>query len=114
MREAILAAGHELLGALPEAHRGVTQSERNRFLTTVDRLLEADLLVADVSRESAAVGWGVAWFLARGRLVVLCCRRDARAHMSPMLAGNPSPWSRLVLYDQPADLASHLADQLRG
>jgi hypothetical protein len=107
---AIHEAGHEVIndpfGALRSAP--LAQAERNIFLSVVDRMLEADALVADASAEGHAVGWCAAWFLAKGRLVVLTCRRDARGSLSPMLAGNPSPWQRLVAYEGPADLVSSL------
>ena len=116
VRSAIFAAlepgGHEILAPPPTWHAGVSASERNRFLTVVDRMMEADMLVADASTASQDVGWCVAWFLARGRLVVLTCRRDARATLAPMLAGNPSPWQRLVLYDDAGTLARGLTDAL--
>jgi hypothetical protein len=75
----------------------------------MDRLLEADLLVADVSAPDTGVGWVLAWFLARGRLAVVCCRRDARAEVPAIVAGNPSPWMRAVLYDDEAELRRELA-----
>lgn len=111
--EAVTGARHELLPPLPEAHAGIAQSERNRFLTAVDRMMEAELLLADVSEESHTVGWCASWFLARGRLVVLCCRRDRRGALSPMLVGNPSPWQKLVLYEQADDLRETLGKTLR-
>ena len=60
----------------------------------------------------AGVGWCVAWFLARGRLVVLTCRKDARAMVPAMVAGNPSPWQRLVTYARPEELRSALGASL--
>ena len=106
LRDAAAASGHEVLPDPPHARPGLATSERDRFLTTVDRMMEAEMLVADASAPDAGVGWCVAWFLARGRLVVLTCRRDARASLSAMVAGNPSPWQRIVVYDA--------ADELRG
>src|SRR5438309_533601 len=82
----------------------VAAVERGAFLAAVDAMLSADALVAEVSRPSHGVGWDVGWFLAKGRLVVLCCGRDARAMLSPTLGGNPSPWQRVVTYDSPASL----------
>lgn len=108
LRAAATAGGHTVLDSAPAAHAGLAASERARFLATVDRLMEADMLVADVSVPDAGVGWCVSWFLARGRLVVLSCRRDARAGVPSMLAGNPSPWQRFVLYDRPEELAGVL------
>ena len=107
---AIHEAGHEVVNDPFGALRAppLAQAERNVFLGAVDRMLEADALVADASAESHAVGWCAAWFLAKGRLVVLTCRRDARGALSPMLAGNPSPWQRLVAYEGPADLGASL------
>ena len=107
---AIHEAGHEVVndpfGALRASP--LAAAERSVFLGAVDRMLEADALAADVTREGATAAWCVAWMLAKGRLCVLACRRDARANLSPMLAGNPSPWQRLVAYDAPADLATSL------
>ena len=108
LREALDASKHELLPLPPVAHAGLAASERDRFLTSVDRMMEAEMLVADVSAPDAGVGWCVAWFLARGRLVVLTCRRSARPALSAMVAGNPSPWQRVVLYDEPAQITSEL------
>ncbi|GEM_PF-4565892 len=112
---AIHEAGHEVINDPFGALRAppLAQAERNVFLGAVDRMLEADAVVADASAQSHAVGWCVAWFLAKGRLAVLSCRRDARAALSPMLAGNPSPWQKLVLYEGPRDLADALASLLR-
>ena len=110
MRRALDAAGHTLVNdpdAAPPAP-GLSQAERQAFLLAVDRMLEADLVLAEVSEPSVAAGWCASWFLAKGRLVVLACRRDRRAAHDPMLAGNPSPWQRLVPYDAPDDLAKGL------
>ena len=108
LRDAATRSGHTLLPDAPVAHAGLAASERARFLAVVDRMMEADMLLADVSSPDAGVGWCVSWFLARGRLVVLTCRRDARATVGAMLGGNPSPWQRLVVYDRPEDLATAL------
>jgi hypothetical protein len=113
MEAAAAGARHVVLPALPDYLPGIAQSERNRFLTTVDRMLEAELLLADVSEESHSVAWCIAWFLAKGRLVVLTCRKDARGRLSAMLGGNPSPWQKTVLYESPADLGDSLAAVLR-
>jgi hypothetical protein len=112
LREAAARTGHEVLADAPGAHAGLAASERDRFLTMLDRLMEADLLLADVSAPDAGVGWCVAWFLARGRLVVLTCRRDARVQLAAMIAGNPSPWQRLVVYDRVEDLRPALTKAL--
>lgn len=105
--------GHDIVGSL-EANgaTGVAQMERAAFLRAVDQLLEADVLVADVTRESHAVGWAIAWFLAKGRLVVLCCERSARARLSPMIGGNPSPWQRVLVYDDASGLQQALREAL--
>lgn len=113
LREGIADAKHDLLADAPMAHAGVAASERNRFLTMVDRMMEADVLVAEASAPDASVGWCVAWFLARGRLVVLTCRREARAALSPMLVGNPSPWQRLLVYADAEELRNLLARTLQ-
>lgn len=113
LRDAVTDAKHDLLPDAPMAHAGVAASERDRFLTIVDRMMEADVLVADASAPDASVGWCVAWFLARGRLVVLTCRREARAALSPMLVGNPSPWQRLLVYADAEELRANLAKTLR-
>lgn len=114
LRAAAVASGHTLLPDAPAAHVGLAASERARFLATVDRMMEADMLLADVSAADAGVGWCVSWFLARGRLVVLTCRREARAGAgaSAMLVGNPSPWQRIVLYDRPEEIAGALKPTL--
>lgn len=112
VRETLAAKGHELLPPPPAAHAGLAASERGRFLATVDRMMEAEMLVADVSDGDAGIGWCVAWFLARGRLVVLTCRREARPKLSSMIAGNPSPWQRIVSYAHPEELRSALAASL--
>lgn len=109
LRDAIARAGNDALPAPPAAIPGVVASERQRFLASVDRMMEADMLVADATDPDASVGWSVAWFLARGRLVVLLCRRDARAGLAPMIAGNPSPWQRIVLYDATEEIPALLA-----
>jgi hypothetical protein len=112
VQDAIREAGHEAIEAPRAAIAGVTKSERDAFLLAVDRLHEADILIAEASAPSAAVGWEVAWFLARGRLVVVCCRNDARQMLSPMLAGNPSPWCKLVVYADAGDLRAQLSGLL--
>ncbi|HET6403128.1 MAG TPA: hypothetical protein VFH78_00650 [Candidatus Thermoplasmatota archaeon] len=112
LRETMAELGHEILPPPPLAHGGLAASERARFLASVDRMMEADLLLADASESDASVGWCVAWFLARGRLVVLTCRKDARAQLAPMLAGNPSPWQRLVLYADERELRALLRTSL--
>jgi hypothetical protein len=103
---ALHAAGHQVVndpfGALRAAP--LAAAERNVFLGAVDKMLEAEALVADASANSHAVGWCAAWFLAKGRLVILACRKEARASLSPMLAGNPSPWQRIVAYGSLAEL----------
>jgi len=109
LRAGVADAGRELLPDVLPAHAGLAASERARFLALVDRMMEADVLLVDASAPDATVGWCVAWFLARGRLVVLLCRRDARAGLAPMIAGNPSPWQRIVLYDAPDEIPSLMA-----
>ncbi|HVM46039.1 MAG TPA: hypothetical protein VM582_08905 [Candidatus Thermoplasmatota archaeon] len=112
LRGAMADAKHDVLADPPAVHAGLAASERGRFLASVDRMMEADLLLADVSEPDAGVGWCVAWFLARGRLVVLTCRRAARPSLASMLSGNPSPWQRLVVYDDARELRSSLATAL--
>lgn len=114
LADALAALGHEVVNdaAAPPPTPGLAQAERQAFLAAVDRMLEADCVVADVSAPRFEAGWCVAWFLAKGRLVVLTCRRDRRAALPPLLAGNPSPWQRLVLYDDPKELPGALRDLL--
>lgn len=112
LRDAIAAGKHDVLADPPAAHAGLAASVRQRFLATVDRMMEADLLLADVSEPDAGVGWCVAWFLVRGRLAVLTCRKDARASLASMVAGNPSPWQRVVTYDRPDELREDLRKTL--
>jgi hypothetical protein len=114
MASSIAEAGHELMND-PVARRAsspLAQSERSRFVAEIDRLGAADLLVADVSLPDAGVGWAVAWFLAKGRLVVLCCAKDARASLPTLLSGNPSPWQKLVVYDDEPSLHRGLIEIL--
>lgn len=113
LRAGLAEAKHDVLADPPATRGGLAASERDRFLTSVDRMMEAELLVADVSAPDAGVGWCVAWFLARGRLAVLACRKDARGQLAAMIAGNPSPWQRVVLYDRPGELAAAIATTLR-
>lgn len=115
IRRALATTGHDVVNdpAAPPPLGGLVQAERQAFLHDVDRMLEAEGVFAEVSDESAAAGWCVSWFLAKGRLAVLACRRDRRAQLHPMLAGNPSPWQRLVLYDDEGDLEKALAALLR-
>ena len=101
-------AGHEVLDPAPPPVAPLAKAERDAFLLTLDRLHEADVLLVEASEPSAEVGWAVAWMLARGRLVVLCVRRDARSRLPALLAGNPSPWQRLVTYADDADLRGQL------
>ena len=98
-RDVVAEGKHDLLPDVAAAHAGLAASERARFLALVDRMMEADLLLADVSAPDATVAWCIAWFLARGRLAVVACHRDARASLAAMIAGNPSPWQRLLVYD---------------
>lgn len=111
---ALRELGFDLLNQLPPHGQEATvqQLDVRGFIAETDRMMEADLLVAEVSAPSHGVGWCVAWFLARGRLAVLCCRADARERLSMMLAGNPSPWQRLVVYEDPKDLPGLLREAL--
>ena len=112
LREAV--EGHEVLEPAPAPSAPLAKAERDAFLLTLDRLHEADVLLADASSGSMEVAWAVAWMLARGRLVVLCVRHDARPRLPPLLAGNPSPWQRLVAYADEADLRARLAAVFPG
>lgn len=94
-------AGVELLDPAPG------RSDKEAFVNALDKLHEADVLVADASAESTAVGWAIAWMLARGRLVIVCHRSDAP--LPSLLAGNPSPWARLVPYSSSDELTRALA-----
>jgi hypothetical protein len=78
------------------------------FLAAAERMPQADVLVAEVSRPSHGVGWDVAWMLAKGRLAVLCCERGAHALLSNRLKGNPSPWQKILVYDSPSSLEGAL------
>ena len=103
---AIHDAGHALVND-PVDHRRafpLAQAERNAFVVEIDKLMTADLLVADVSQPDTGVGWAVAWFLAKGRLVVVACAKDARASLPVLIGGNPSPWMRLVTFDDAPSL----------
>lgn len=115
IRQTLESMGHEVVNDLPPPGRSATvqQLDTRTFIAEVDTMLEADLLVADVSSPSHGVGWALAWFLAKGRLAVLCCRRDRKERLSAMLAGNPSPWQRIVYYDGPDDLQKRLSETLR-
>lgn len=114
LREALLGLGHDAVNDpdAPSPAPGLAQAERRAFMDAADRMLEADCVVADVSEPDAEAGWCVAWFLAKGRLAVLTCRRDRRAALPPLLAGNPSPWQRLVLYDDAKEIPAALRDLL--
>jgi hypothetical protein len=114
LADAIRDAGHSLVNDPLDARRAfpLAQSERSTFVEETDRLLAADLLVADASQPDAGIGWAIAWFLAKGRLVVLCCSKDARASLAPLLAGNPSPWQKLVTYDDAAALGRQVTEIL--
>lgn len=115
LRGGLTAAGHDVLEEPPAAPTAVVQqAEVRAFMAAVDRMMEADLLVADVTQPDAGVGWAVSWFLARGRLVVLCCREDRRAQLPTLLLGNPSPWQKLVLYATPEDLAGKVVSLLKS
>jgi hypothetical protein len=110
---ALRAAGHQRLD-LPPPPRPLAIEQRAWFAATMDRLLEADLLLADVGTANASVAWALAWFLARGRLAVLTCPAAARAMLSPIVAGNPSPWQRVVEYADARALGDALAAVLSG
>ena len=112
LRDAV--SGHEVLEPAPAPSVPLAKAERDAFLLTLDRMHEADVLLVDASEGSMEVAWAVAWMLARGRLVVLCVRRDARARLPPLLAGNPSPWQRLVTYADDAELRTQLAAVFPG
>lgn len=101
------------VGALPpgvlDAFEGLTvlhvppgRSDKEVFVAAVDRLHDADVLLAEASDESTALGWAVAWMLARGRLVVVCHRRGVA--LPSLVAGNPSPWQRIVPYADASEL----------
>src|SRR5438067_7271273 len=108
IQAALAAGGHERLDP-PPPPRPLAQAQREWFLATVDRMHEADAVLADVSAPNASAAWAVAWFLARGRLAVLACAADARETLSPVYAGNPSPWQRLVTYSDAPDLREQLS-----
>lgn len=108
LTEALLAAGHQPLWPAPRPPP-LAQAERQAFVVTLDRMHEADLLVADLSAPDTGVGWVVAWFAARGRLIVLCCRHDARSGLPALITGNPSPWIRLIVYQDEAELRGAIA-----
>lgn len=114
LARAAQAAGHDVVNDIrAHALAGVQKSERDAFLLAVDKMLEAELILADASIPDPAVGWCVAWFLAKGRLVVLACAKEQRVALSPMLAGNPSPWQKLVLYAGESELEAGVAAALR-
>ena len=93
--------GHELLNVPPG------RSDKEVFVAAVDRLHDADVLLAEASVEGTAVGWAIAWMLARGRLVVVCHHRGSP--LPSLVAGNPSPWQRLVPYADATELERALA-----
>lgn len=113
---ALADGGHTLVNdpARPPPTPGLSQAERQAFVTDVDRMLEAEMLLADVSEESFAAGWCASWFLAKGRLVVLTCRGERRSALHAFVSGNPSPWQRLVWYERHADLETGLRRLLGG
>jgi len=112
------AAGHEVLPPPGFMGSGHSDARRGFFTTVVDRLHEADLLVAHANPATpsgaANAAWSAAWFLVKGRLVVAAVDEDALATASAMLVGNPSPWQRLVGYRGDADaLTSAMTAALR-
>lgn len=100
LREAV--EGHEALEPAPPPIAGLAKSERDAFLLTMDRLHEADALLVDAEHPEA--GWAIAWMLARGRLVIIACAKEARPRLPYLIAGNPSPWQRVVVHEGPDDL----------
>ena len=93
----------------PPPPRALAQEQRAWFLATIDTMHEADALVAEVSGANASAAWAIAWLLARGRLVILLCSREQREKLSPIYAGNPSPWQRILVYDGANDLRTQLS-----
>lgn len=86
--------------------------DKEVFVASLDRLHDADVLLAEASVESTAVGWAVAWMLARGRLVVVCHRRGVA--LPSLVAGNPSPWQRVVAYADASELERALRSIFTG
>lgn len=105
LARAVRAAHHEIVDGPHPAPSATVDTARSRveFERAFFLLQQADALVADVSVPSTSVGWMIAWFLSRGRLVVLTVRADERSRLTPFVLGNPNPWQRIVAY---SDLAS--------
>lgn len=112
--DAVRALGHVVVNEVGAAGRGspIAQVERATFQREVDRMLEADILVADASLPDTTVGWALSWFLAKGRLVIVLCQKEARAALPPMVSGNPSPWCKIVVYDHAKDVVGALGSVL--
>lgn len=112
LADAVRALGHDVLAPPAAPVAGLAQAERQWFVAAIDRMLEADVLVADVGHDAAGAGWAVAWFLAKGRLAVVLCPKAARATLSPLVAANPSPWCRFVVVERAEDAPAALAAAL--
>lgn len=108
---ALRALGHVVVNDPGASARAspLAQVERQTFAQEVDLMLGADILVADATLPDTTVGWALAWFLAKGRLVIVLCQKEARKGLPALVAGNPSPWCRIVPYDRLSDVAGALA-----
>ncbi len=115
IRSALTDAGHDIVNVLatPGVQALVHAQDTRTFVMETDRMLVADLLVAEVSAPSHGVGWVTAWFLAKGRLAILCCHASRRADLSMLLGGNPSPWQQLIVYETADELREKLGKLLK-
>jgi nucleoside 2-deoxyribosyltransferase len=75
-------------------------------------LMEADVVVAEVSMPSHGVGYEIASAEAAGKPVLCLYRPRPHRRLSAMLGGNPA--LRCVSYEEPKDLEPILSDFLQN
>lgn len=108
VRRVVAEHGHDVFDADAAAATPMAGGARGAFDERFDALQRADMVLADASSGSQDVGWVTSWMLARGRLVTVLVARGHEGGVSAWIAGNPSPWQRLIQYSGAADVQAQL------
>lgn len=89
---------------------GEERTERDIFVRDMRWILEADLVVAEVTNPSLGVGFEIAYTESIGKKVLCLYFQGAEKKLSAMIAGNP--WPIICRYQALDEVDAFLSEQL--
>lgn len=94
------------------AHTGTGGDSENIYRKDVEWIVEADMIVAEVTQPSLGVGYEIATAEKLGKKIVCLFRETGERTLSAMISGNPYPKLTIIYYRLTDDLFAKLAEAL--